>query len=74
MLAERPETRPWPALTAGWPGYPGAMPWGFTLVATRIGAVTESRKIKPRIPLEGADGTPTTDELEFELPLERASG
>jgi hypothetical protein len=54
------------------------IPWrdalGFTLVAIRIGAVTESRKIKPRIPLEGADGTPTTDELEFELPLERASG
>ena len=186
MLAERPETRPWPALTAGWPRYPGAMvsvrattlgdaAWirsflderwggqeqvakgeryrpgdlpgfiaeadgrivgyaalrvvgqtaeigliealqrgrgigtalvgalvieartrgcptlsaittndnrdaqafylalGFTLVATRLGAVTESRKIKPQIPLEGADGTPITDELEFELPLERAS-
>jgi len=49
------------------------MPWGFTLAATRIGAVTESRKIKPQIPFEGADGTPITDELEFELPLERAS-
>lgn len=46
---------------------------GFTLVATRLGAVTKSRTIKPQIPLEAADGTPITDELEFELPLERGA-
>ena len=32
------------------------------------------RKIKPQIPLEGTDGTPITDELEYELTLEPASG
>jgi hypothetical protein len=47
---------------------------GFHLVTTRPGAVNESRKIKPGIPLAGADGTPITDELESELPLESASG
>ena len=47
---------------------------GFRPVETRPGAVTESRKIKPQIPLEGADGTPITDELEYELTLEPASG
>jgi hypothetical protein len=46
---------------------------GFRLVETRPGAVTESRRLKPQIPFEGVDGTPITDELEFELPLERAA-
>ena len=46
---------------------------GFRLVETRLGAVTESRRLKPQIPLEGADGTPIADELEFELPLEPAA-
>jgi ribosomal protein S18 acetylase RimI-like enzyme len=43
---------------------------GFRLVATRAGAVHESRKRKPEIPVLGADGTPITDELDFELVLE----
>jgi len=43
---------------------------GFRLVATRAGAVHESRKRKPQIPAFGAYGTPITDELDFELVLE----
>jgi ribosomal protein S18 acetylase RimI-like enzyme len=43
---------------------------GFRLVATRAGAVHESRKQKPEIPVLSADGTPITDELDFEMFLE----
>jgi ribosomal protein S18 acetylase RimI-like enzyme len=46
---------------------------GFRLVATRPGAVNESRRIKPQIPLAAPDGTPITDELEFERPLTTTS-
>lgn len=42
---------------------------GFRLVATRRGAVNESRRIKPQIPLAAPDGTPISDELEFERPV-----
>ena len=38
----------------------------FRLVAVHKGAVEESRKLKPEIPLYGIAGAPITDELEFE--------
>jgi GNAT superfamily N-acetyltransferase len=44
---------------------------GFTLSALHIGAVNESRKIKPEIPLLGNDGIPIRDEIELEFPLAR---
>jgi ribosomal protein S18 acetylase RimI-like enzyme len=42
---------------------------GFRLVALRPGAVEESRKVKPSIPLIGDHGIPLRDELELEMPL-----
>jgi GNAT superfamily N-acetyltransferase len=42
---------------------------GMELVAVHYGAVVESRKLKPEIPLVGAGGCPIEDELEFELRL-----
>jgi GNAT superfamily N-acetyltransferase len=42
---------------------------GFELVAIHRGAVNESRKIKPGIPLMGNDGIPLRDEIELELTL-----
>lgn len=42
---------------------------GFELVAIHRGAVNESRKIKPGIPLVGNDGIPLRDEIELELTL-----
>lgn len=42
---------------------------GFELVAVHRGAVNESRKIKPSIPLTGYDGVPIRDEIELELLL-----
>lgn len=42
---------------------------GFALTAVREDAVIESRNVKPRIPLEGDDGTPITDEWVYELSL-----
>jgi len=42
---------------------------GFELVAVHRGAVNESRKIKPSIPLIGNDGIPLRDELELEMNL-----
>ncbi|HSO12280.1 MAG TPA: GNAT family N-acetyltransferase [Anaerolineales bacterium] len=42
---------------------------GFELVAVHRGAVNESRKIKPSIPLTGYDGIPIRDEIELELSL-----
>ena len=44
---------------------------GFRLVATHVGAVTESRKLKPEIPLLGEGGVPINDELEYERPTTR---
>lgn len=42
---------------------------GFELVAVHRGAVNESRKIKPSIPLTGFDGIPLRDEIELEMIL-----
>jgi len=43
---------------------------GFELVAVHRGAVNESRKIKPGIPLIGFDGIPIRDEIELEMNLQ----
>jgi ribosomal protein S18 acetylase RimI-like enzyme len=40
---------------------------GFSVVEVREGAVAESRRIKPSIPLTGVGGTPITDEVLLEL-------
>jgi GNAT superfamily N-acetyltransferase len=42
---------------------------GFELVAVRRGAVTESRKHKPGIPVLGENDIPVRDEIELELRL-----
>jgi GNAT superfamily N-acetyltransferase len=42
---------------------------GFSLAAAHRGAVAESRKLKPEIPLLGLGGIPIRDELELELEL-----
>ena len=49
---------------------------GLRLRAIHAGAVEQSRKIKPSIPLVGNDGIPIRDELELDLALdsEEAAG
>ncbi len=42
---------------------------GFELAALHRGAVNESRKLKPSIPLLGDNNIPLRDEIELELPL-----
>ena len=42
---------------------------GFELMAVHRGAVNESRKIKPGIPLIGANNIPLRDEIELEMIL-----
>ena len=42
---------------------------GFRLVAVYPGALEQSRRLKPDIPLLGLDGIPLRDELELEWPL-----
>ena len=42
---------------------------GFVLVAVHRGAVNESRKIKPTIPLIGYNNIPLHDEIELEMKL-----
>jgi ribosomal protein S18 acetylase RimI-like enzyme len=42
---------------------------GFELVAVHRGALNESRKVKPAIPLIGKDGIPLRDEIELEMSL-----
>jgi ribosomal protein S18 acetylase RimI-like enzyme len=42
---------------------------GFEIVAIYRGAVNESRKIKPAIPLVGMNGIPLRDEIELEIRL-----
>lgn len=42
---------------------------GFTLSALRAGALAQSRKLKPSIPLIGMDGIPLRDEIELEMML-----
>jgi len=44
---------------------------GFELVAVHRGALEESRRLKPSIPLVGLDGIPLRDEIELELALIR---
>ncbi len=39
---------------------------GFRVAAVREGAVNESRKLKPSIPIVGRGGIAITDEIEFE--------
>ena len=40
---------------------------GFSLAAVYPGAIEQSRKIKPEIPLVGSDGIPIRDEIELEI-------
>ena len=42
---------------------------GFELAALRRGALNESRKLKPSIPLIGENGIPLRDEIELEMSL-----
>jgi DNA-3-methyladenine glycosylase I len=42
---------------------------GFEIVAIHRGAVNESRKVKPSIPLVGENGIPLRDEIELEMSL-----
>jgi GNAT superfamily N-acetyltransferase len=44
---------------------------GFVLVAVHCGALEQSRKLKPQIPLVGEHGIPLRDEIELEMPLKR---
>ncbi|HEY7598199.1 MAG TPA: GNAT family N-acetyltransferase [Actinophytocola sp.] len=44
---------------------------GFRLTALRPGAVDESRRLKPQIPVLGHDRIPIRDELELEMELSR---
>ena len=44
---------------------------GFELVAIHRGALNESRKVKPGIPLIGNNGIPLRDEIELEMLLWR---
>lgn len=43
--------------------------FGFELCALRRGAIDETRKLKPSIPLIGMNGIPLRDELELEMNL-----
>lgn len=47
---------------------------GMRLAALRPGAIEESRRIKPSIPLVGEHGIPIRDELELELLLGEGEG
>ncbi|HEX7463684.1 MAG TPA: GNAT family N-acetyltransferase, partial [Actinomycetota bacterium] len=42
---------------------------GFRVSAVREGAVAESRRLKPTIPLVDQSGVPVTDEIELERSL-----
>ncbi len=42
---------------------------GLTIVAIHRGAIAESRRLKPSIPLTGIGGVPIRDEIEFEQVL-----
>ena len=44
---------------------------GFHVREVRPGAVNESRKVKPSIAVTSVDGTPITDEIEYELDLRK---
>ena len=40
--------------------------WGYKLIAVHLGALTESRKLKPQLPLIGKHGIQLHDEWELE--------
>jgi N-acetylglutamate synthase-like GNAT family acetyltransferase len=42
---------------------------GFQITAVHPDAVTESRKVKPEIPLVGLEGIPLRDEIELSMEL-----
>ena len=42
---------------------------GFHLVAVHRGALEETRRLKPALPLTGIDGIPLRDEIELEISL-----
>ena len=42
---------------------------GFTIATVHINALERARKLKPGIPLTGADGIPLRDEIELEMRL-----
>lgn len=42
---------------------------GFRIIKVYPGAINESRKIKPSIPLTGNNGIPVKDEIELEMEL-----
>ncbi len=42
---------------------------GFYLAAIHCNAITESRRIKPQIPLVGNEGIPLRDEIELEMTI-----
>jgi DNA-3-methyladenine glycosylase I len=46
---------------------------GFALVAVHRNALEISRKLKPEIPLIGADGIPLRDEIELEITLDNVA-
>jgi ribosomal protein S18 acetylase RimI-like enzyme len=46
---------------------------GMRLVAVHRGALAESRRLKPEIPMVGSGGVPMEDELEFEFDLRESS-
>ena len=43
---------------------------GFTIAKIHVDAIKNSRKLKPQIPLVGANGIPIRDEIEFEICFE----
>jgi GNAT superfamily N-acetyltransferase len=43
---------------------------GFELASLRRGAIEQSRKLKPNIPLVGENGIPLRDEIELEIGLQ----
>lgn len=47
---------------------------GMKLVAVHRGALAESRKLKPEIPLIGLGGKPIEDEIEFETQIRDGEG
>ena len=42
---------------------------GFVIAAIHINAIEKARRLKPEIPLAGADGIPLRDEIELEMLL-----
>ncbi len=40
---------------------------GLTIAAVHVGAIAQSRRLKPSIPLTGMDGIPIRDEIELEV-------